>query len=167
MPTGDYAAVVKKIAPHELVHGDIMHIDGRKLGEHTGIVNFTIGQRKGLGIGGGHNDANDPFYVVKIDPTANRVLVGPKEALARDVVFVKEANWLGEPPSAVQVKLRSMTRAVPATLVAHSDGTAEIRLTEAQFGISPGQAAVVYDGARVLGGGWISGSANSALPLAA
>ena len=169
VPNGDYAAVVKKIAPHALVHGDIMHIDGRKLGEHTGIVNFTIGQRKGLGIGGGHNEANDPFYVVKIDASANRVLVGPKEALARDVVFVKELNWLGgaiaEMP--VEVKLRSMTRAVPATLVPTGADTAEIRLHEPQFGISPGQAAVVYDGARVLGGGWISGSANSALPLAA
>jgi tRNA-specific 2-thiouridylase len=169
VPNGDYAAVVKKIAPHALIHGDIMHIDGRKLGEHTGIVNFTIGQRKGLGIGGGHNEAGDPFYVVKIDASANRVLVGPKEALARDIVFVKELNWLDgamrEMP--IEVKLRSMTRAMPATLVPLSDGTGEIRLAEAQFGISPGQAAVIYDGGRVLGGGWISGSANSALPLAA
>ena len=94
VPNGDYASVVRKIAPQAVNPGDIVHIDGRKLGEHTGIVNYTIGQRKGLGIGGGHNDANDPFYVVKIDPEANRVLVGPKEALARDIVLVKDANWL-------------------------------------------------------------------------
>lgn len=173
VPNGDYAAVVKKMAPHAALPGDIVHIDGRKLGEHTGIVNYTIGQRKGLGIGGGHNDANDPFYVVKIDPAANRVLVGPKEALARDIVFVRELNLLGPVPSRgagmpVQVKLRSMTRPVDAVLSVYDDGmSGEIRLAEAQYGVSPGQAAVLYDGSRVLGGGWITGSDNSSLTLAA
>lgn len=178
VPNGDYAAVVKKIAPQASAPGDIVHIDGRKLGEHTGIVNYTIGQRKGLGIGGGHNDANDPFYVVKIDPAANRVLVGPKEALARDIVMVKDANWLfaGPRPGAspdcggplkIQVKLRSMTRAVDAMLYPGENGTAEIHLLSPQYGISPGQAAVCYDGARVLGGGWISGTENKAMKLAA
>lgn len=169
VPNGDYAAVVKKIAPQAAAPGDIVHIDGRKLGEHTGIVNYTIGQRKGLGIGGGHNDANDPFYVVKIDPQSNRVLVGPKEALARDIVMIKECNWLmpANAPKAIQVKLRSMTRAVDATLYPKDNGTAEIHLAEAQYGISPGQAAVCYDGGRVLGGGWITGSENKAIKLAA
>jgi tRNA-specific 2-thiouridylase len=173
VPNGDYASVVKKIAPHAATPGDIVHIDGRKLGEHTGIVNYTIGQRKGLGIGGGHNDANDPFYVVKIDPAQNRVLVGPKEALARDVVFVKDCNWLFNPiiqssnHPTIQVKLRSMTRAVDAALYIRENNTAEIHLTDPQFGISPGQAAVLYHGPRVLGGGWISGSENRAIPLAA
>jgi len=167
VPNGDYASVVKKIAPQAALSGDIVHIDGRKLGEHTGIVNYTIGQRKGLGIGGGHNDANDPFYVVKIDPATNRVLVGPKEALARDVVYVKQLNLLGTPPSSISVKLRSMTRAVPATLVVGADGTCEIHLEEPQYGVSPGQAAVLYDGSRVLGGGWIAGSANKSMVLAA
>ena len=169
VPNGDYASVVKKIAPHAALAGDIVHIDGRKLGEHTGIVNYTIGQRKGLGIGGGYSEANDPFYVVKIDAAQNRVLVGPKEALARDVVYLKDCNWLGVPmePMAVQVKLRSVTRAVDATLVPRPDGTAEIHLPEPQFGISPGQAAVIYDGPRVLGGGWIAGSDNKTMSLAA
>jgi len=179
VPNGDYASVVKKIAPHAATPGDIVHIDGRKLGEHTGIVNYTIGQRKGLGIGGGHNDANDPFYVVKIDAGQNRVLVGPKEALARDIVYVKDMNYLGlrsdtplggvasEGPIKVQVKLRSMTRAVDATLIDNKDGTAQIHLAESQFGVSPGQAAVIYDGPRVLGGGWISGAENKAIKLAA
>lgn len=169
VPNGDYAAVVKKIAPHAEKPGDIVHIDGRKLGEHTGIVNYTIGQRKGLGIGGGHNEANDPFYVVKIDAAQNRVLVGPKEALARDIVFIRECNWLMDAtaPMPVQVKLRSMTRAMDATLYPKADGLAEIHLAEAQFGVSPGQAAVVYDGPRVLGGGWITGSENKAISLAA
>lgn len=178
VPNGDYAAVVKKIAPQAAVSGDIVHLDGRILGTHAGIVNYTIGQRKGLGIGGGHNDANDPFYVVRIDADANRVIVGPKEALARDVVFLKECNWLTLPPAsaqnngngggiAVQVKLRSMTRAVDAALFPAADGTARLELTEAQFGISPGQAAVCYADTRVLGGGWICGSAHTGMALAA
>lgn len=171
VPNGDYAAVVRKIAPEADNPGDIVHIDGRVLGRHTGIVNYTIGQRKGLGIGGGHNEANDPFYVVKIDSAANRVLVGPKEALARDVVYLKDSNWLvsniPESGLPVQVKVRSMTRAVDATLFAGTDGMAEIHLAEPQFGVSPGQAAVCYVGGRVIGGGWISGSDNKSMPLAA
>lgn len=173
VPNGDYASVVKKIAPHAARAGEIVHLDGRTLGTHTGIVNYTIGQRKGLGIGGGHNDANDPFYVVKIDAESNRVIVGPKEALARDIVHIKQMNWLGDalPPSSnpltLQVKLRSMTRAVPALFVPRDDGTAELHLEEPQYGISAGQAAVLYDGSRVLGGGWICGTSNKSLPLAA
>jgi tRNA-uridine 2-sulfurtransferase len=179
VPNGDYAAVVKKIAPHAELAGDIVHVDGRTLARHTGIVNYTIGQRKGLGIGGGHNDANDPFYVVRIDAASNRVVVGPKEALARDVVFVKDLNLLGlqsdAPPAGMDdgagmkilVKLRSMTRAVDATLSVMTDGRAQIHLDEPQYGVSPGQAAVFYDGTRVLGGGWIYGTDNKALKLAA
>lgn len=168
VPNGDYAAVVRKIAPHAENPGDIVHIDGRVLGTHNGIVNYTIGQRKGIGIGGGHNEANDPFYVVKIDPAQNRVLVGPKAALARDIVMLKDCNWLFPVPAeglAVDVKLRSMTRAAPATLYQNEDGTARLELTDPQYGISPGQAAVCYDGNRVLGGGWIFGSDNKSMPL--
>ena len=194
VPNGDYAAVVKKIAPQAGLPGDIVHIDGRVLGRHDGIVGYTIGQRRGLGIGGGHNDANDPFYVVKIDASQNRVLVGPKEALARDIVYLKESNWLvassNLPPHAggleggaknslslqgegwgeglpVQVKVRSMTRAVDATLYIGEGGSAEIHLDEAQYGVSPGQAAVCYLGSRVIGGGWISGSSLKSMPIAA
>ncbi len=170
VPNGDYAAVVKKIAPQASLPGDIVHIDGRVLGRHDGIVGYTIGQRRGLGIGGGHNDANDPFYVVKIDPGANRVLVGPKEALARDIVYLKESNFLTAIPAEglpVQVKVRSMTRAVDAMLYAVADGAAEIHLAEAQFGVSPGQAAACYLGSRVIGGGWIAGSDNKSMSLAA
>lgn len=172
VPNGDYASVVKKIAPQAATPGDIVHIDGRKLGEHTGIVNYTIGQRKGLGIGGGHNDDNDPFYVVKIDPDQNRVIVGPKEALARDIVYIKEANWLFAHHATevlpVTVKLRSMTAPVEAVLFAKNEkGCAELHLDTPQYGVSPGQAAVMYDGPRVLGGGWITGSDNRAARMAA
>lgn len=176
VPNGDYASVVKKIAPHAERPGDIVHLDGRKLGQHTGIVNYTIGQRKGLGIGGGHNDGNDPFYVVKIDAATNRVLVGPREALARDMVYLKDCNWLGASqgdaaasaePIKIHVKLRSMSAPLPATLYLRGDNSAELKLDTPQYGISPGQAAVFYDDRRVLGGGWISGTDNQAMPLAA
>jgi tRNA-specific 2-thiouridylase len=171
VPNGDYASVVKKIRPEAAAPGNIVHLDGRVLGQHDGIVNYTIGQRKGLGIGGGHNDANDPFYVIKIDPTENKVIVGPKEALARDIVHLKECNWLfdvkADGGQEIEVKLRSMTRAVPATLFANDDGSAEIHLPEAQHGISPGQAAVCYDAGHVLGGGWIVRTDNKSLKQAA
>ncbi len=170
VPNGDYAAVVKKIAPQAALTGEIVHLDGRVLGTHEGIVNYTIGQRKGLGIGGGFNDNNDPFYVVKIDAGANKVIVGPKEALARDIVVLKDCNWLRDIPAnglEIGVKLRSMTRATPAKLFALDNNRAEIHLAEPQFGVSPGQAAVCYDGARVIGGGWIVSSDNKSVPLAA
>jgi tRNA-specific 2-thiouridylase len=174
VPNGDYTAVVKKMAPQAEKAGDIVHLDGRILGRHDGIIHYTIGQRKGLGIGGGHNDGNDPFYVVKIDPSSNTVIVGPKEALKRDIVFLRDCNWLtlpapakAHPPLAIEVKLRSMTRAVDGFLTRYADGRAEITLKDPQYGISAGQAAVCYRGTHVLGGGWIAGSAQSEETLAA
>ncbi len=172
VPNGDYASVVRKIKPEAEQPGDIVHLDGRVLGKHTGIINYTIGQRKGLGIGGGHGtdaNANDPFYVVRIDPAHNKVIVGPKEALARDMIYLNDCNWLDEDtaPRRVDVKLRSVSRAAPALLEHHGDGTATLMLDDLQFGIAPGQAAVCYDSSRILGGGWISGSDNAAMPLAA
>lgn len=184
VPNGDYASVVKKIAPHAAQSGDIVHLDGRVLGTHDGIIHYTIGQRKGLGIGGGNNDNNDPFYVIKIDAASNKIIVGPKEALARDIVYLKDCNWLldstghlsdtsrsdgveRDDPKKIHVKLRSMTRAVPATLYVRDKNTAELYLDEPQFGVSPGQAAVCYDGSRVIGGGWIAGTDNKGLKIAA
>ena len=157
VPNGDYAAVVKKIAPEAGRRGQIVHLDGRVLGTHDGIIHYTIGQRKGLGIGGGYTENNDPLYVVAIDAALARVTVGPKEALARDVVLLSACNWLEDlPPSlTVEVKLRSMTRPVPATLQQTSKETATLILPEPQYGISPGQAAACYIGDRLIGGGWI------------
>ncbi|MCB9989803.1 MAG: tRNA 2-thiouridine(34) synthase MnmA [Rhodospirillales bacterium] len=167
VPGGDYTKVVKKLRPEAEIPGEIMHIDGRVLGAHSGIINYTIGQRKGLGIGGGHDAENNPFYVVALEPAQNRVIVGPKEALARDVVYIKDCNWLGDHSGPVNVKLRSVSRPDTATLERREDGTALLRLNTAQYGIAPGQAAVCYDGGRVLGGGWIYATENSALQLAA
>ncbi|HNQ92607.1 MAG TPA: tRNA 2-thiouridine(34) synthase MnmA [Alphaproteobacteria bacterium] len=166
VPNGDYASVVKKIAPEAERAGDIVHLDGRVLGHHHGVIHYTIGQRKGLGIGGGYTENNDPLYVVAIDADTARVTVGPKEALARNIVHLKDCNWLDDiavHEVAVDVKLRSMTRAVPATLIRSEDGSARLYLLDAQYGVSPGQAAVCYVGERVIGGGWISDTELSTL----
>lgn len=173
VPNGDYASVVKKIAPEAERTGEIVHLDGRVLGQHSGVIHYTVGQRKGIGIGGGFTENNEPLYVVAIDAERARVIVGPKDALARDRVLLKQCNWLDDAASQhgsarpVVVKLRSMTRAVPATLTRQMDGSALLELTDAQFGISPGQAAVCYDDDRVLGGGWIASTELSSLKRAA
>lgn len=171
VPQGDYAAVVKKARPDAARPGQILHVDGRALGRHEGTLHYTIGQRKGLGIGGGHSENNEPFYVVRVDAATNTVFVGPKEALARDVLMLKDCNWLADAGGAVEIpvtlKFRSMMAPVPATLSARPDATAEIRLASPQYGIAPGQAAVCYDGDRVLGGGWIAAAENRALDAAA
>lgn len=170
VPNGDYASVVKKIKPEAQKPGEIVHLDGRVLGTHNGIVNYTVGQRRGLGIGGGHNEDNDPFYVVRVDPQANQVIVGPKDALARDVISLDSCNWLidlNNTPLDVTVKLRSVSKAAPARLIKTGATTAELHLHTPQFGIAPGQAAVAYDGTRVLGGGWIVDSALRELSNAA
>lgn len=171
VPNGDYASVVKKIAPEAEKHGDIKHIDGRILGKHQGVIHYTVGQRKGLGIGGGVTENNEPLFVVAVDSDRAEVIVGPKQALARDVVYIKDCNWLSDADIheiEIDVKLRSMTRPAKAVLYRQNDGSnngmGKIRLKEPQFGISPGQAAVFYDGDRVLGGGWIVSTELETLP---
>ncbi len=159
VPNGSYARVVEKLRPGALDPGEIVDLQGRVLGRHEGVINYTIGQRRGLGIGG----IEEPLYVVAIEAEAKRVVVGPKSALARDRVFVKELNWLagalpGPEGRACLVKLRSAQKPAAARVFADGQGQAVIALEEPQYGIAPGQAAVLYDGSRVLGGGWITGS---------
>lgn len=166
VPNGDYASVVTKIAPEAKRVGEIVHLDGRVLGTHDGIVNYTVGQRRGIGIGGGFTENNEPLYVVGLNADEAKVIVGPKESLARDIVILKNFNWLvpaSTDPIVIEVKLRSMTRAMPAKLIGRPDGSAEILLDAPQYGVSPGQAAVCYIGGRVIGGGWITGTALSTL----
>lgn len=164
VPDGDYAKIVKKVRPEAGRKGEIVHIDGRVLGEHEGIIHYTIGQRRGIGIGGGVSEGNAPLYVVRLNAAKNEVVVGPKEALARDVIYVNEVNWLGGDVDAggqeVLIKYRSVMPPAPARLFMDNGDalTARIHLPEAQYGISPGQAAVFYEGERVLGGGWITGT---------
>ena len=165
VPNGSYARVVEKFRPGAMKPGDIVHLDGRVLGQHNGIINYTIGQRKGLGIGGGHTENNSPLFVVGLRPDDNQVVVGPYDALARDTVFIKDTNWLADIPAEglqASVKLRSAQEPLPATVFAD-----KVQLLEPAFGIAAGQACVVYVGNRVLGGGWINGTDNTLLRAAA
>ncbi len=163
VPSGSYASLVAKLRPGALSPGDIVHVDGRVLGRHDGIINFTVGQRRGLGIGGG-----EPLFVVRVDPASHRVVVGPRAALAAQRVRICEINWLGARPDPalrdglrVAVKLRSTQPPVPATLSLDGGG-AEAVLDAPVSGVAPGQACVVYEGERVLGGGWIRREINAA-----
>lgn len=166
VPGGSYAKVVEKFRPGALSPGEIVHVDGRILGQHDGIINYTVGQRRGLGIGGGHTENNTPLFVVSLKPDRNQVIVGPYDALARDTVFMKECNWLmpsiPEDGLDVEVKLRSAQSPLPARLYAD-----RVVLKTPAFGVAAGQACVAYIGNRVLGGGWITGSENSKISLAA
>jgi len=160
VPSGSYARVVEALRPGAAEPGDIVDLDGRVVGRHVGIIHYTIGQRRGLGVGG----TAEPLYVVGLDARARRVVVGPRPALARDRVRVGQLNWLDDLAEngegrAVQVKLRSAQEPAPARVFAGPEGTAEVLLDAPQFGIAPGQAAVFYDGTRLLGGGWITGAA--------
>ena len=155
MPDRDYARVVRQLRPEASNSGDIVDCMGNLLGRHKGIGAFTIGQRRGLGIGG----ADAPLYVLAIDPATRRVVVGPKSALARASVACTDVNWLVSVPDhgiKVEVKLRSMQTAVAATLFGQSDGRAEVILAVPQIAVAPGQACVFYNGDRLLGGGWIA-----------
>jgi tRNA-specific 2-thiouridylase len=157
VPDGSYAAVVEKLRPGAADPGDIVDIEGRVLGRHEGIVHFTIGQRRGLDIGG----TETPLYVVRLDPETRQVVVGPKDALARSALTVTDVNWLGEgetpaPGRPVTAKIRSAGAPVGATLEPLGDGRVRVSFDEPQYGVAPGQAAVFYDGDRVLGGGWIA-----------
>ncbi|AWU94140.1 tRNA 2-thiouridine(34) synthase MnmA [Azospirillum ramasamyi] len=165
VPNGNYAEVVAKLRPGSVEPGDIVHVDGRVLGRHKGVVHYTVGQRKGLGIGGIRGQEEEALYVVRLEPARRRVVVGPRRDLARSLVMVRDVNWLG-PDLAdgtgieVSVKLRSAQPAASAIWRAGPDGSARVELQEPQHGIAPGQACVVYQGDRVLGGGWISGTAG-------
>ena len=154
VPDGDYARVVERLRPGALDKGDIVDLDGRVLGTHDGVINFTVGQRRGLGIGGG-----DPLYVVRIEPERRRVVVGPKAALLRTVLTVRDLNWLEAGLDGAGIsclaKVRSAQPAFPATVRSLGGGRAEVAFAEPQGGIAAGQACVLYDGDRVLGGGWI------------
>ncbi|MBI1208433.1 MAG: tRNA 2-thiouridine(34) synthase MnmA [Azospirillum sp.] len=161
VPTGSYAGVVEKLRPSAGEPGEIVHVDGRVLGRHDGIIRYTIGQRRGLGLGGRRGEPEEPLFVVRLDAQCRRVVVGPKSALACQRVVLREVNWLGAAVApgqglAVEVKLRSAQPAVVATLTLGPAGTAEVMLAEPAYGVAPGQACVVYQGDRMLGGGWIA-----------
>ena len=150
VPDGKYASVVEKLRPGALEEGDIVHMDGRVLGRHKGIINYTVGQRKGLGV-----SSPDPLYVIRLEPDEHKVIVGPHEALAKTIINVREVNWLGDdsPPETVQVKVRSTRPPIEAKLKLGENNTASVELLSPEHGVSAGQACVFYEGDRVLGGG--------------
>ncbi|WP_336957724.1 tRNA 2-thiouridine(34) synthase MnmA [Sphingobium aquiterrae] len=148
VPDGDYAKVVRKMRPDADTQGEIVHIDGRMLGTHRGLIHYTVGQRRGLDVGG----QAEPLYVVRIDAATRQVIVGPRSALAVGAAMIDEMNWLGgDFAGPLLAKVRSMARPAPARL---ENGV--LRFDQPEYGVAPGQAAVLYDGDHVLGGGWIA-----------
>jgi tRNA-specific 2-thiouridylase len=170
VPNGRYAEVIERLKPGAAAPGAIVHVDGRVLGRHQGVIHFTIGQRKGLGIASG-----EPLYIIRIDAARAEVVVGPREALATRSIALRDVNWIGDesldalPEGGldIAVRVRSSRPPVPARLSMSPNG-ARIELAEAESGVSPGQAAVFYDGtasgARVLGGGFIRPAVAAARP---
>jgi tRNA-specific 2-thiouridylase len=147
VPDGDYARVVEKVRPGAAAAGEIVDREGRVLGAHRGLIHFTVGQRRGLEIGG----QAEPLYVLRLEPEARRVVVGPKRALAVSSARLDGINWLGEDQcDGLTAKVRSLARPAPARF----DGEA-LHFDQPEYGVAPGQAAVLYEGERLLGGGWI------------
>jgi tRNA-specific 2-thiouridylase len=168
VPQGKYSDVIARLRPNAAVPGDIVHLDGRVLGHHDGILRYTIGQRRGIGVAAG-----EPLYVVHIDAEAARVVVGPREALETRKIFLRDVNWLGDGPIGalapqgldVFAKVRSSRPPRAATLRAEA-GAIWVDLADGEAGVAPGQACVLYsddgDDARVLGGGFIQRSERHA-----
>ncbi|MFN4241315.1 MAG: tRNA 2-thiouridine(34) synthase MnmA [Erythrobacter cryptus] len=157
VPDGDYARVVTRLRPEAAAPGRIVHAaTGETLGRHQGIIHFTVGQRKGLAIGG----QAEPLYVIGIDAETREVRVGPRRMLGVSAAHLVETNRIGPLPDApLTAKVRSLARPVPVTLdgpLGEGRATA-IRFATPEYGVAPGQAAVLYAGERVVGGGWIAG----------
>ncbi|TKD51969.1 tRNA 2-thiouridine(34) synthase MnmA [Sphingomonas baiyangensis] len=147
VPDGDYAGLVRKLRPNAAQGGEIVDIEGRVLGTHRGILHYTVGQRRGLELGG----LDEPLYVVRLEPDTQRVVVGPKAALAVGAARLSAINWIGgDHRGPLTAKVRSLARPVPARLVGD-----RVVFDAPEYGVAPGQAAVLYAGDRVLGGGWI------------
>ena len=167
VPAGRYTQVIEKLHPGAGEPGDIVHIDGRVLGRHDGIINYTIGQRRGLGVAAG-----EPLFVVRLDAARRVVFAGPREALKAHLIALRDVNWLGDgaiealPEAGLPVwaRIRSSQTPRPATLSRQGEGV-RVRLHEGEDGVSPGQACVFYDSgtsrARVLGGGWIASAVHA------
>lgn len=148
VPDGDYASVVRKLRPEADDDGEIVHIDGTVMGRHKGMIHYTVGQRKGLEIGG----QPEPLYVIRLEPETRRVYVGPRQALAVADAQLRDINWIGgDYAGPIEVKVRSMAQPTLARLEGQ-----RLQFHNSEYGVAPGQAAVFYHKDRVLGGGWIS-----------
>ncbi|WP_233194704.1 tRNA 2-thiouridine(34) synthase MnmA [Brevundimonas sp. MYb52] len=165
VPSGDYRTLIDRLRPQGREAGEIVHMDGRVLGQHGGITDYTIGQRRGLNVAVG-----EPLFVTKLDPDNRRVIVGPREALLTASLVLEETNWLGDQATIeeaardgapVLARVRSTRQPSPAHLSLSEDGVVSIVFEEGEEGVAPGQACALYDPAdpdRVLGGGFISGT---------
>ena len=159
VPNGSYADVIKKLKPEAVEPGEIVDIHGEQIGTHNGIINFTVGQRRGLGIGGG-----DPLYVLKLDAENRKVVVGPKSLLATKTIKINDVNWIGDTAfddvkiRDMNVRVRSTSQPKEAIIKPTGKTSASVTLAMAEEGIAPGQACVFYDknSTRILGGGWIT-----------
>ena len=168
VPTGRYTDVIERLKPNALDEGDIVHIDGRVLGRHEGIIRYTVGQRRGIKIA-----AAEPLYVIRLDAARNEVIVGPRTALETTGLVLRDVNWLGDEPLDVAiegglpicVRMRSSQPLRPAVIDADQNGSVRVSLDAGELGVAIGQACVFYadasDGARVLGGGWITRTTKS------
>ncbi|WP_375392710.1 tRNA 2-thiouridine(34) synthase MnmA [uncultured Sphingomonas sp.] len=155
VPDGDYATLVTKLRPDAAAGGAIVDMAGRRLGEHPGVIHFTVGQRRGLQIGG----TAEPLYVVRLDPARREVVVGPRAALAVAAARLSGLNWIGGDRSGpLTAKVRSMAKPAPARLAGD-----RVVFDHPEYGVAPGQAAVLYAGERMLGGGWIEATEAAAL----
>ena len=164
VPTGRYTNIIDRMRPNAGGEGDIVHLDGRVLGRHKGVIHYTIGQRRGLGLGASEPEAS-PLFVVKLDAANKRVIVGPKSALLTRRLSLRDVNWLGDVSLNslnegfdLLVRIRSTAAPVEARLVVGSDGVVDVELAAGEEGVAQGQACVFYDltGGRVLGGGFIA-----------
>ena len=167
VPNGKYGDIIERLRPGKVRPGDIVHMDGRVLGRHEGIIHYTIGQRRGLKVAVG-----EPLFVIKLDADRNTVLVGPREALLVNLIALRDVNWLGDVPLEelpvegfdLRVRIRSTRTPAPARLF-YDKGKVYVTLNEGDFGVSPGQACVFYEEnaarGRVFGGGWIASASNS------
>jgi tRNA-specific 2-thiouridylase len=158
VPDGRYADIVLKLRPEAAEPGDIVDLAGKTVGSHDGIIHYTVGQRRGLDIGG----TAEPLYVVRVEPEARHIVVGPRTALATRDIRLSNVNWLGDGEASetagsfdCEVKVRSTQAPIAATVRLGRNGAAAVTLAESAQGVAPGQACVFYDGERVLGGGWI------------
>ncbi len=159
VPDGDYASVVRKVRPEAEYDGPIVDMQGRELGRHKGLIHYTVGQRRGLDLGG----LSEPVYVIRLEPDMQKVVVGPKSALAVSAARIIEPSYLAEVEGLpLSAKVRSLAKPVPARIKGDW-----LVFDSPEFGVSPGQAAVLYAGDRVLGGGWIEETVAADLPAIA
>lgn len=175
VPSGRYSDIIERLKPEAMTPGDIVHVDGRRVGQHQGIVHYTVGQRRGLGVAFG-----EPLFVIRLDAGRNEVIVGPRSYLDTRRIVLRNVNWIGDgileeaarEGLTIHARVRSTQQPQPAVLSADNNGEVSVVLTDPAGGIATGQACVFYsdagNDARILGGGWIAAtkSANDDVPLA-